>query len=299
MIKQKSANWTAIAALLLLAVLWGCNWVQMKVAVQYSPPFVFAALRIALGALSLFLAMLWLRKPILPGEIRGTVFSGLLQIAGVYGLAMAALVSGGAGKTSVLVYMMPFWTVLLAWIFLQERVRGMQWLAIGLSFCGLIFILEPTNLDGTWLSKVLAILAGMSWGAGAIVAKRLRQTVELDLLSFTAWQMLFAAIPLTLIALVVPHGAIAWTPEFIFALVYNVLPGTAIATLLWLYVLNQLPAGTAGLGLLLNPVIAVFAAWIQLGEKPGLAEAIGMTLIAIALALNAIQAMQANSKAIA
>jgi len=37
--------------------------------------------------------------------------------------------------------------------------------------------------------------------------------------------------------------------------------------LLWLYVLNRLSAGTAGLGVLLNPVIGVLAAWIQLGEK--------------------------------
>lgn len=61
---------------------------------------------------------------------------GLLQTAGAYGFAMWALVSGGAGKTSVLVYIMPFWTLLLAWLILGERVRGIQWFAIGLSLCG-------------------------------------------------------------------------------------------------------------------------------------------------------------------
>jgi len=126
--------------------MWGYNWVQMKVAVHYSPPFVFAAMRIFLGAVSLFLAMVWLRKPLLPKEIRGTFWVGILQITGVYGLTMWALVSGGAGKTSVLVYTMPFWTLILAWIFLGERIRGIQWFAIGLSLGGLLFILEPLNL---------------------------------------------------------------------------------------------------------------------------------------------------------
>ncbi len=284
----------AVIALFLLAILWGYNWVQMKVGVYYAPPFVFAALRIFLGALSLFLAMLWLRKPLWPKEVPGTFVVGLLQIAGVYGFAMWALVSGGAGKVSVLVYVMPVWTLILAWLFLGERLRGLQWFAAGLSFCGLLFILELQNLTGTSLSKLLALLAGVCWAGGAIVAKRLQQTAELDLLSFTAWQTLFAAIPLTLVALLVPAHPISWTPQFIFALAYNVIPGTAIATLLWLYILNQLPAGTAGLGLLLNPVVAVLAAWIQLHEQPGLSESVGRVLIGSALLLNAVQAMKSS-----
>ncbi len=187
---------------------------------------------------------------------------------------------------------MPFWTVILAWIFLGERIRGIQWFAIGLSLCGLFFILEPLNLHASVFSKGLAVLAGICWAGGSIVAKKLRQTVELDLLSFTAWQMLFAAVPLILVALWEPFTSIQWTPQFVFALIYNVLPGTAIATLLWLYVLNRLPAGTAGLGLLLNPVMAVVFAWIQLGEQPGLTESIGMVLIIIALILNALNAIK-------
>ena len=41
-----------------------------------------------------------------------------------------ALAGGGAGRTSVLVFTMPFWTMLMAWPVLHERVRGTQWLAV-------------------------------------------------------------------------------------------------------------------------------------------------------------------------
>ena len=291
----KPENKTAIAALLVLAVLWGYNWVQMKIAVQYASPFVFAGLRIVLGAASLLLSLALLRKPIVPKEIPGTLLTGLLQISGMYGFATWALVSGGAGKTAVLVYVMPFWVLILAWLFLGERVKGMQWVAIAISVCGLLFILEPTNLNGTILSKVLALLSGLSWAGGVIVAKKLRQTVELDLLSFTAWQTVFGAIPLVLAAVLVPSTPIVWSTPFIIALIYAVIPGTAIATLLWLYVLNCLPAGIAGLGLLMNPVVGVLAAWAQLGEQPGFMEVIGMGLIAIALILNTMQAMRSHT----
>lgn len=299
MSKPEPARWTALLALLALAFIWGYNWVQMKIAVQYAPPFQFAALRITLGALSLLLALAWLRKPLRPKEITATFWAGVLQIAGVYGFATWALVSGGAGRTSVLVYMMPLWTLLFAWLFLRERVRGLQWGAIALSITGLLLILDLQHLHGTIASKVLALLAGICWAGGTVIAKRVRQTVTLDLLSFTTWQMIAGAVPLILAALLAalfaPSAPIVWSSPFIFALVYNVIPGTAIATLLWLYVLNRMSAGTAGLGLLLNPIVGVLAAWVQLGEQPKPIEAAGMAVIAIALALNAVQAIKAPS----
>ena len=57
-----------------------------------------------------------------------------------------ALETGGAGKTSILVYTMPFWILLLAWLVLDEKVRGALWVPIVMAFCGLVFILEPWAL---------------------------------------------------------------------------------------------------------------------------------------------------------
>lgn len=292
---RQSPPQTAILALLLLALIWGYNWVQMKIAVQYASPFVFSAWRVALGSFVLVIAMVLLRKPLMPKAIPETFLVGLLQTAGMYGLASWALVSGGAGKTSVLAYTMPFWTILFAWFILGERVRGLQWWAIGLGITGLVFILEPGQLSGSITSKLLAILAGMSWASGAVVAKRLRQRTEIDLFSLTTWQTIFAAVPLTIVAILLPGEPIVWSTPYITALAYNVLPGTAIATLLWMFVLDRLSAGAAGLGILLNPVIAVLAAWIQLGERPAPVETIGMVILAIALILNAFQAINSST----
>jgi drug/metabolite transporter (DMT)-like permease len=287
--KPESSRHHAVVALLVLAAIWGYNWVQMKIAVQYASPFMVAALRITLGSLSLLLVMVALRKPLKPQAIPETCLLGLLQTAGVYTFATWALVSGGAGKTAVLVYTMPFWTVILAWILLKERVRGWQWVAIALSFAGLLLILDPSSLTGTILSKVLALLAGICWAGGAIVAKQLQQKITIDLLSLTTWQGVFAAIPLVVIAAITPPQPIIWSPAFIGALLYNVIPGTAIAMLLWLYILNHLSAGSAGLGTLINPVIGVLTAWAQLGERPTWTETMGIVLIITALAVNSGQ----------
>jgi uncharacterized membrane protein len=119
------------AALALLALIWGYNWVVMKIGLGYAQPFAFSALRTFLGALSLFLLLIVLRRSLRPQAVGFTIIIGLLQTTAFVGLLMWALQSGGAGKTSVLTYTMPFWLLLLAWVFLGERLRGTQWLAVG------------------------------------------------------------------------------------------------------------------------------------------------------------------------
>ncbi len=272
-------------ALLLLSVIWGYNWVVMKVALRDAGVFDFAALRTALGALCLFAVLFWRRAPLAPKNIPGVALLGLLQTSAFIGLSVWAVDLGGAGRTAVLVYTMPFWVLVFAWPLLGERIRGWQWLAVALAFGGLVSIIEPWRLHGELLSKVLAVTAGMAWAASVIVAKKMRIRDPETLLSVTAWQMLFGAIPLVLLALSVPGRPIHWTASFIVALIYNVIPANALAWLLWLYVLNRLSAGLASIGTLATPVLGVIAARLQLGENPDALETAGMMLIGIALAL--------------
>jgi len=272
------------AALILLALIWGYNWVVMKIGLGYAQPFAFAALRTFLGALSLFLVLIVLRRSLRPRAVGFTVVIGLLQTTGFVGLLMWALQSGAAGKTSVLTYTMPFWLLLLAWAFLGERLRGTQWLAVGLALAGLLLVLSPWRLQGAF-SSVLALAGAASWAASAIVVKTLQKRQDVDLLSLTTWQMLFGSLPLIVIALLTGHGGPEWSAPFIWALAYNVVLGNALAWLLWMFALRKLSAGAAGLGTLATPVIGVAAAWLQLGERPTAGEAAGMALIIAALAI--------------
>ena len=64
--------------------------------------------------------------------------------------------------------------------------------------------------------------------------------------------------------------------------------GTALAMLLWLYILQRLPATISGLSSLIVPIIGVASAWLQLGERPTLAEGVGIALILAALGLLAL-----------
>ena len=55
-----------------------------------------------------------------------------MLLAANFAFTLIALDLGGVGRTAVLVYTMPFWVIVIARIWLKERMRPLQWAAMGL-----------------------------------------------------------------------------------------------------------------------------------------------------------------------
>ena len=294
---QKKSLAGAVIALAFLSLFWGYNWVVMKAVMHDVGPFDFSAMRTSIGAGVLFAALLWRRRSLKPVAVLPTLLLGLLQTAAFTALIQWALIDGGAGKVAMLAYTMPFWALLMAWVVLKERLRSLQWGAVAVAAVGLVAILEPWSQHASVSSNAKALTAGVVWAASAILAKRIRGSVKVDLLSLTAWQMLFGAIALILVACWVPSPPIRITGYFVGALAFNGVLCTGLAWLLWLYVLDTLPTGVASLASLAVPVIGFLSAWIELGERPSSAELTGMALIITALGLLGILGIQRGAPA--
>ena len=275
----------ALAALALLSLIWGYNWIMIKEGLRYADPFDFAALRTAPSVMLLFAAMLWAKKPLRPAALPRLLLLGLFQTTGFLCFACWALVAGAVGKSTVLIYTFPFWTLLFAWPLLGERIRSMQWLTIALAGTGLVLVLEPWDFAGSFASRVFAVLAGMSWAISSVIAKKWRNEGSFDLLSVTAWQMLFGGIVICVIAWSVPSRPVTWNWHFAWVLGYGIVLGSTAGWLLWLYILERLPAGIASLSLMAVPALGVLIARLQYGEQPGRAEIAGMLLIGASLGL--------------
>lgn len=294
---SSSASAKPLLALALLCVLWGYNWVVLKIALQYAGVFDFTGLRVAASTVLLFVTAIAMRRPLRTSAWRAVVVVGTLQTAGFLLCSMWALSLGGAGRTSVLVFTMPFWTLIFARLILGERMRGLQWLAVVLAFCGLMLIVAPWDMHGTIMASLTAVAAGALWALGTVMSKKMVAKNSVDLVSFSAWQMLVATVPLIIAAWLVPSKPMQWNTEFVVCFIYATLLGTVLGWFLWFYVLNHVAAGVATLNALAIPVIAVVSAWLQLGEHPPGHELAGMLLIGFALALLGAIALRQNKTA--
>jgi drug/metabolite transporter (DMT)-like permease len=281
--EPKRPAYLPFVALVLLAFCWGYNWVMMKVGLRDCDPFTFAVIRNFLGALALIAVVAIRGGSLRPKIFWWTALFGVFQTS-LFALPVWAIYLGSAGRASVLTYTMPFWLLMMAWPILGERIRGLQWVAVALALAGLVFILGPWNLRNVWAS-LLALGGGLAWAIGSLLFKLVRKRHQIELLPFTAWQALLGTLPLVVVAVLVDKEGPTWTGSLIGALVYNVIPGSAVAWLLWMYILQNLPAGVAGISSLAVPVVGVLAAWLQLGERPLPLEAVGMGLIVLALAV--------------
>ena len=275
----------AVIVMILLVILWGYSWITSKIGLDYASPVDVVALRTGLGILTLLVAIIWTRNSIQPQHWQALLWIGLIQTGAFLLLNTWALSEGGPGKTSVLVFTMPFWVLIFAWPVLHERISGLQWISVALALVGLAFVLEPWNMSTSLFSKTLAVLAGMCWAIGVVYAKRLHNRAKVDALSFTFWQMIVGMVPILAAQAFVERQPIVWSGTFIGVTLFNGILATGFGWLAWLYVLHRLPAGTTSLSSLGIPVIAILSSWIQLGEQPGGSELIGMLLIGIALAL--------------
>lgn len=278
------ADSSAVLALLLLSAIWGYNFVVMKQVLAYVDPFVFTAARSVLGALALFV-FAWFTGRRLQRPSWGPLISiGILQTTAFGALIQWALVSEGAGRTVVIVYAMPFWLVAMAAVFLGERLRTAQLLAVAAAAAGLLLILQPwAGIAPSGTGAALALLAGAIWAVAAVIARKSARRPGDTLLAMTAWQMLIGSLVLCAIAWFVPTTPLSPSPYLWGALAYSAVLATGLAWFLWLFILERMSAGGAGLSTLLIPVVGIAASWLQLGERPDQTTAWGMFLILLAL----------------
>jgi drug/metabolite transporter (DMT)-like permease len=281
---QASSTRAAWLGLLVLTIVWSLNWTVMKVATHYSGPFTFSAQRYVIGTAVLFTLLALRRNSLKPTPWLPTIAIGLCQTMAFQALAQWALVSGGAGKTALLAYTMPFWVVPLAWWWIHEKPGLTRWLCIAIAAAGFVCVVEPWRPLGAPHSIALALLAGLAWAVATVLSKRLfQQHPDVTPLRLTAWQMLVGTLGLVVVALIVPQRPVDWTGTYIAALLYNGLLSSGVCWVLWALVVQRLSANVAGLTSLAVPVAGVLFAWGLLHEQPSKPEWIGIVLIGAAL----------------
>jgi drug/metabolite transporter (DMT)-like permease len=286
----------AYGALVLLTLIWGMNWMVMKFGLQYAHPVIYNVERTLVAIALLFAVMLWDRRPLKPESWTAVIVTGFFQTTINFGATTMALAGGGAGRTAVLVFTMPFWTMLIAWPVLHERVRGSQWLAVGCALAGLVLVVEPWNWQGDLEPKLWAALSGFGWAAGSVATKYFQRHHRLDMLNLIVWQMVAGILPICLFAFLSPLPPAQWNGVYVAALLYAGVLATGVGFILWTAILVWLPAGTAALNMFAIPVLALVSSMLVFGERLTAVEWLGIASIGIGLAIVSVRAWLASRR---
>jgi len=286
----------AYVALVALTLIWGFNWMAMKLGLVWSHPVVFNVERTWLAVILLFAVLVVQRRPLLPESWLAVIVTGFFQTTLNFGSTTMALAEGGAGRTSVLVFTMPFWTLLIAWPVLHERVRGAQWIAVAMALAGLLLVVQPWDWSGSLVPKLWAVLSGFGWAAGTVATKYFQRDRTFDPLNYLAWQMAAGVLPLTVLPFALGLEPSQWSVAYALILVYVSALSIALGFLLWIAILRYLPAGTASLNMMAIPVIALLSSMAFFGERLTAAEWGGIACIGAGLVIVSVHGYYASRR---
>ena len=123
--------------LLLVAILtlvWGCNWPVLKLGVTEMAPLTFRACTLVFAAIGMLLVSRLSGDSIaIPRALWGKVLAlSMLNIAAWNGLVLFGVQQMPAGRSSILAYTMPLWSVLFSMFLLHEPLSRRKLIGIGL-----------------------------------------------------------------------------------------------------------------------------------------------------------------------
>ena len=109
--KRRGGN----AALALMTVVWGGNWIAMKAALLHAHPLEFNVHRTWLATVVLFGVLFARGGRMWPQSCRAVIITAFFQTTIHFGETTMAVAGGGARRPSVPWFPPPFWTLLAAW----------------------------------------------------------------------------------------------------------------------------------------------------------------------------------------
>jgi len=277
-----TADIQARLMLLVLCLIWGLTWPAMKIALYDMPPLTMRTLTAAFGGLALLVICFARRRSlrVRPGKDWAHVCAAsLLNVVGFSLFSAFAQIAAATTRVAMLTYIMPIWTLVLAWAVLGDRPTRTQAIAIALCAVGVAILVFPLATAGVPLGLLLALGSGFSWAAGTVYLKWAR--IAVDPFGLAAWQVIIAFVIIAAAMLIFDGGlelghahAGAW-----IGVLFSGIAGNAIAYALWFDIVGRVTALTATLGVVGIPVLGVLSTIVIIGERPSHADIIGFAFI--------------------
>jgi drug/metabolite transporter (DMT)-like permease len=276
-----------LAALIIASLFWGTAVSVTKYALRGFGPITLLAISLITGT-----AVLWtiviLRgyRPPLPW--RRAVLLGLFEPALAYVGDLLGLARTSAANGALLSGLESVFIVLLAAVFLRERITGLIAVALALALAGVATLEGTGSFAGAGLGDLLVLAGVLSAAAYTIVARGIGD--ESDPLTVTACQFTTATI------LILPALTFVWAmhvetvpshvaARFWFAAVFVGVIGYAASFVLYNYAIARVRAAPASIIVNLIPVFGLASAVVWLRDPLTAARVLGAILIGLSVTI--------------
>ena len=283
---------TARAALpiLVLTLVWGCNWPILKMGVEELAPLTFRGMTLPFAALGLLLvSRLSGDSVVVPRALWPRVIVlALFNIACWNGFVLFGVQQLPAGRSAILAYTMPIWATMIATLVLHEPLspRKLLGLVLGVSGMGVLIGEQIAVVRAAPFGALMILAAAITWAFGTVLLRKWQPPIAQNTLS--GWMMLLGWIPLAIAAPFLDPRPLAselgqLSARGWFAIGYNVFLAGTLAHWAWFTLARTLPVAVSSLSSLPVPVVGVFSGIVLLGERPGVQEWIALALVVAAL----------------
>lgn len=275
-----------LALALIVILVWGMNFVVIKMGLHGIPPMLLGALRFTLAAVP---AVFFVKRPAI--ATRWLLAYGATISLGQFAFLFTAMSVGmPAGLASLVLQAQAFFTVALSAVLLQERFRAHNAAGLLIAAGGLALIGEQGGNAMTLAGFLLTLCAALMWALGNIVTKKAGKA---DMLGLVVWGSLVPPLP---------FFALSWWLEgpdristafasldggSVFAVVYLSFIATLVGYGLWAKLMSRYPATQVAPFSLLIPPIGLAAAAALLDEALSLPQLAGAVLVMAGLLVNA------------
>jgi drug/metabolite transporter (DMT)-like permease len=265
----------------LLYALFGFTFTLGKIVLYYATPFFVVSTRMIIGGLLLGAYLWWYHKVRSLPE-RGIIWWLLAQfiffnICGFYGPRSWALQYLTTSKAALLMNLSPFFTALLAYWFLKEKISGYKALGLIIGFSGMIPVaISPgTAEENMWGSfgyfsvpEIVFIIAVASLSYSMIVMQKLVKHHSVSPLLVNALSMLYGGMIMGVVSYSA-HEKMVFGDPVLFALVIGlqVIVSNILCSNLQAFLLRSYSTTFLAFASFISPLCASIYGYLLFGEE--------------------------------
>jgi len=280
--------------LVIVVIIWGISWPAGRVLAQEIAPFAASWIRYVMAVTFFLVYLRTSDKWMIPtrDEWKRVAWIGFFSTCLYQAFFMVGMKYTAAGDASLMITFNPFFTALLAIVFLKEALhwRLGAGIALGLTGVGVIFFYSP-NVDIPFFDRALGdvLIAGaaFAWACNSILMKKAMTEPAADSerclspLQLTVWSSVAGLLMLTPVMVAETFAVGIPQPSFNgwLGMVFLAIFSTVIAYVWFADGILTIGAGKSALYVYLVPVFGIYSGYLLLDEKLGASLIVAFLLI--------------------